>query len=197
MRGTILVVVAIVAGSLTLHAAQNLVGDAGRGGKFFQEMKCVMCHTVRGAGGKVGPELGAQASVHDSPNAVAGAMWSHAIKMWDAMTKAGVQRPKISEQQAADLVVYIAGKVQADKPGDVKRGQQVYQAKFCASCHDQYSGAPDFTKLGGRASTYWMVAGMWEHGAGMLSRMVARNTTWQTLSAQEVGDILAYLNSRK
>ena len=197
MRRTILVVVAIVAVSLTLHAAQNLVGDAGRGGMFFQEMKCVTCHTVRGRGGKVGPELGAKAGVHDSPNAVAGAMWSHAIKMWDAMTKAGVQRPKISEQQAADLVAYIARKVRADKPGDVKRGQQVYEAKLCANCHDQYSGAPDFTKLGKRASTYWMVAGLWEHGAGMLSRLVARNITWQTLSAQEVGDILAYLNSRK
>ncbi|RPI12304.1 MAG: hypothetical protein EHM65_06110, partial [Acidobacteriales bacterium] len=167
------------------------------GGKLFQEMKCVTCHTVRGTGGKVGPELGAKAGVHDSPNAVAGAMWSHAIKMWDAMTKAGVQKPKISEQQAADLVAYIAGKVRPDKPGDLKRGQQVYQAKFCADCHDQYSGAPDFTKLGARASTYWMVAGLWEHGAGMLSRMVARNSAWQSLSAQEVGDILAYLNSRK
>jgi mono/diheme cytochrome c family protein len=124
-------------------------------------------------------------------------MWSHAIKMWDAMKKAGVQQPKISEQQATDLVAFIAGKAQADKAGDVKRGGQVYAAKFCASCHDQYSGAPDFTKLTGAASPYWMVAGLWEHGSGMLSRMVARNTTWQTLSAQEVGDILAYLNSRK
>ena len=124
-------------------------------------------------------------------------MWSHAIKMWDAMKTAGLQRPRISEQRAADLVAYIAGKVQADKAGDVKRGQRVYEAKFCASCHDQYSGAPSFTKLAGTASPYWMVAGLWEHGAGMLSRMVARNRAWQTLSTQEVGDILAYLNSRK
>ena len=182
---------------MTAYGAQSVVGDAGRGGKLFQEMKCITCHTVRGTGGKVGPELGAKTGVHDSANAVAGAMWSHAIKMWQAMEKAGMQRPRIGEQQAADLVAHIAGKVQPDKPGDIKRGQQVYEAKFCASCHDVYSGAPDFTKLGGRGSQYWMVAGMWEHGAGMLSRMVARNTSWQTLSGQEVGDILAYLNSRK
>jgi hypothetical protein len=31
----------------------------------------------------------------------------------------------------------------------------------------------------------------------MLSRMVAKNTSWQTLSAPEGGNILAYLNSRK
>jgi mono/diheme cytochrome c family protein len=183
--------------ALSAYGAQNLVGDAGRGAKFFQDMKCATCHTLRGVGGKVGPELTAKPGFHDSPNAVAAAMWSHATKMWDAMAKAGVPRPKMSAQQAADIVAHIAGKVVADKPGDVKRGQQAYEAKFCASCHDQYSGAPSFAKLGGGASAYWMVAGMWEHGAGMLSREVAKNTAWQTLSAQEVGDILAYLNSRK
>ena len=197
MKRSILILVVCMAVALSAYGAQNLVGNAGRGAKFFQDMKCAICHTLRGAGGKVGPELTAKPGLHDSPNAVAAAMWSHATKMWDAMAKAGVQRPKISEQQAADLVAHIAGKVQADKPGDVKRGQQAYEAKFCASCHDQYSGAPSFAKLGGGASAYWMVAGMWEHGAGMLSRMVAKNTSWQTLSAQEVGDILAYLNSRK
>jgi hypothetical protein len=34
-------------------------------------------------------------------------------------------------------------------------------------------------------------------GVEMLSRMVAKNTSWQTLSAPEGGNILAYLNSRK
>jgi mono/diheme cytochrome c family protein len=198
MRRSILVLVVCVAVALSAHGAQRLVGgDAGRGAKLFQDLKCATCHTLRGVGGKVGPDLTAKPGLHDSPNAVAAAMWSHATKMWEAMAKAGVQRPKISQQQAADIVAYIAGKVQADMPGDAKRGQRAYEAKFCASCHDQYSGAPSFAKLGGEASAYWMVAGMWEHGAGMLSRMVAKNTAWQTLSAQEVGDILAYLSSRK
>jgi mono/diheme cytochrome c family protein len=183
--------------ALSACGTQNSVGNAGRGAKLFQDMKCATCHTLRGEGGKVGPDLTAQPGLHDSPNAVAAAMWSHATKMWEAMAQAGVERPKISEEQAADLVAHIAGKVQADKPGDVQRGQQAYEAKLCASCHDQYSGATSFASLGGRASAYWMVAGMWQHGAGMLSRMVEKNTSWQTLTAQEVGDILAYLNTRK
>lgn len=183
--------------ALSACGTRSSVGNADRGAKLFQDMQCATCHALRGVGGNVGPDLTAKPGVHDSPNAVAAAMWSHATKMWEAMAKAGVQRPKISEEQAADLVAHIAGKVQADKPGDVKRGEQAYEAKFCASCHDQYSGAPSFAKLGGGASAYWMVSGMWEHGEGMLSRMVAKNTAWQTLSAEEVGDILAYLNSRK
>ena len=197
MKESILILVVCITLVLSACGTQSSVGNAGRGAKLFQDMKCATCHTLRGEGGKVGPDLTAQPGLHDSPNAVAAAMWSHATKMWEAMAQAGVERPKISEEQAADLVAHIAGKVQADKPGDVQRGQQTYEAKFCASCHDQYSGAPSFASLGGRASAYWMVAGMWEHGAGMLSRMVAKNTAWQTLSAEEVGDILAYLNSRK
>lgn len=197
MKGSILILVVCMAVALCGCGSQKQAGDADRGAKLFQDMKCATCHTLRGAGGQVGPDLTAKAGVHDSPNAVAAAMWSHATKMWEAMATAGVERPKINEQQAADLVAHIAGKVQADKPGGVQRGQQTYEAKFCASCHDEYSGAPSFASLGGRASAYWMVAGMWEHGAGMLSRMVAKNTEWQTLSAEEVGDILAYLNSRK
>jgi mono/diheme cytochrome c family protein len=192
MRRSFLLIVTSAAVALSAQSAQNLVGDAGRGAKLFQDMKCSACHAVRGVGGRSGPAL-----TQGSANAVAGAMWTHAIKMWDAMTKAGVRRPAMTQQQAADLVAHIAGKVQADQPGDVRRGEQAYKAKFCAGCHDEYSGASSFAKIGAQVSPYWMVAGMWQHGAGMLSRMVAKNNSWQTLSAQEVGDILAYLATRK
>jgi hypothetical protein len=38
---------------------------------------------------------------------------------------------------------------------------------------------------------------MWQHGSGMLARMVSQNKEWQVLSAQEMADILAYLNAKK
>jgi mono/diheme cytochrome c family protein len=184
----------LAAGAL---AAQSLTGDAGRGGQLFQQMKCASCHAVRGAGGSVGPALGATPGAHDSANAVAAAMWTHAVRMWEAMDKLGIALPKITQQQAADLVAYIAGKVRVDPPGDAARGKKVYESKLCADCHDQYSGAPDFTQRTGPASPYWMVSGLWDHGRGMLSRMAAKQVAWQQLTAQEVGDILAYLNARK
>ena len=126
---------------------------------------------------------------------MASAMWSHATGMWQAMDRAGIQRPKLTGQQAADLYAFLAGRVAADKPGDAARGSKVFQAKFCASCHDDpIMGAP---KLGGGRSPFSMVASLWQHGGGMFSRMVARNTAWQTLSSAEMGDLIAYLNTRK
>jgi len=41
---------------------------------------------------------------------------------------------------------------------------------------------PDLTPLAGRVSAFSMVQSLWEHGGGMLSRMVSRNVAWQTLT---------------
>ena len=78
----------------------------------------------------------------------------------------------------------------------VYRGQQVFEAKLCASCHEQVdTGAPNLAAKAGQFSAFSMVSALWQHGGGMLSRMVAQNKQWQVLSAQEMADIIAYLNT--
>ena len=139
-------------------AAPGPLGNRSAGERLFKERKCVVCHSVNGVGGKSAPPLGGQAY---TPNAMASAMWSHATGMWQAMDRAGIQRPQLTGQQAADLYAFLAGRVATDKPGDPGRGSKVFQAKFCASCHDNpMMGAP---KLGGRVSPFSMVASLWEH----------------------------------
>ena len=82
--------------------------------------------------------------------------------------------------------------------GAAARGQQVFEAKLCASCHEQFdTGAPNLAAKAGQFSAFSMVAALWQHGRGMLSRMVAQNKQWQVLSAQEMADIIAYLNTRR
>jgi mono/diheme cytochrome c family protein len=177
--------------------AQGPKGDAARGQQLFQNLRCVTCHSVKGAGGKAGPALGAQAGQTYTPNVMVSGMWSHVTRMWEAMDKAGISRPRLTEQQAADLYAYFGGGAGADKPGDARRGRQVFEAKLCASCHDDSYLAPDLSRLAGTVSAFSMVSSLWEHGAGMLARMVSRNQDWQTLTPQELGDIIAYLNARK
>jgi mono/diheme cytochrome c family protein len=177
--------------------AQAPQGDAARGQKVFQNLRCVTCHSVKGVGGKVGPALGAQPGQTYTPATMVSGMWSHVTKMWEAMDKAGIPRPQISLQQAADLYAYLGGGAAADKPGDAKRGRTVFEAKLCASCHDNAYFAPTLETLAGKASAFSMVQSLWEHGGGMLSRMVSRNVSWQTLTPQELGDIIAYLNTKK
>jgi mono/diheme cytochrome c family protein len=178
-------------------SAQVPRGDEARGRQLFQSLKCATCHSVRGVGGNVGPALGAQAGQPYTPDTMVSGMWSHVTKMWETMDKAGIARPKITTQQAADLYAYLGGSRATDKPGDAKRGRQVFEAKLCASCHDNSYLAPDLSPLAGKVSPFSMVEYLWEHGGGMLSRMVSRNVNWQTLSPQELGDIIAYLNTKR
>jgi cytochrome c553 len=118
--------------------------------------------------------------------------------MWQAMDRAGIIRPQLSEQQAADLYAFFAGGYHPDKPGDSVQGRRVYEAKLCASCHDaEDTGVPRLTARAGGYSSFSLVASLLQHGRGMLSRMVAKNLQWQKLSDDDLGNLIAYLNSRK
>ena len=186
----------VIALSLACSKSAQKAGSDGE--RLFSELKCVTCHAVRGTGGKVGPELGAKAEQPYTPNVMASAMWSHAAKMWQAMDQAGVQRPQVTAQQAEALYSYIAGSPSPASPGDPKEGQRVYQAKFCASCHDEpTSGAPNLAAQAGNFSSFSMVASLWQHGAGMLSRMTSNNKDWQQLSPEEMSHLIAFLNSKR
>lgn len=125
-------------------------------------------------------------------------MWSHVTAMWQAMDRAGIKRPQLTAQQATDLYAFFAGGFNPDKPGDPARGRQIYQGKLCASCHDAVeTGAPRLAGRPGGFSSFSMVSSLWMHGGGMLSRMVAKNLQWQQLSTEEVGNLIAYLNTKK
>jgi mono/diheme cytochrome c family protein len=174
--------------------AQELLGDRARGEQLFSSLKCATCHSVNGKGGRLAPSLGGPGY---TPNKMVGDMWSHVTAMWEAMDRAGIKRPQLTEQQAADLYTFFAGGRYPDKPGDARAGREIYQAKFCASCHDAVeTGAPRLAGGAGAFSSFRLVASLWRHGGGMLSRMVSKNLQWQRLSGTDVGNLIAYLNTR-
>jgi cytochrome c2 len=111
------------------------------------------------------------------------------------LERSGISQPRLTAQQSADLFAFFGGTASGDKPGDAAQGKKVYEAKLCASCHDSQYFAPDLTRVAGKATAFSMAAGLWEHGRGMLSRMVSRNVGWQTLTPDELGHLIAYLNS--
>ena len=179
-------------------SAQIPTGDMARGERLFKELQCASCHGLNKAGGNAAPALLKRDDPAYSPNAMASAMWSHATGMWQAMDNAKMQRPHMTAPQAADLFAFFAGAWRVDKIGDPAQGGKIYQAKHCASCHDEsYLGAPNLAAQAGKFSSFSMVSSLWQHGAGMLSRMVSKNTEWQKLTPEEMSHLIAYLNSRK
>ncbi len=174
---------------------QTQKGNAASGERLFAEMRCATCHSVKGVGGKSAPALGPQSGQAYTPNVMVSSLWSHVTKMWDAMERAGISAPKLTAQQSADLFAYFGGVATGDKPGNAAQGKKVYEAKLCASCHDNQYFAPDLSSHAGRVTAFTMAEGLWDHGRGMLSRMVSRNAAWQTLTPDELGHLIAYLNS--
>lgn len=171
--------------TLLSAAASAQTGNAARGETLFREFRCLQCHPA-----KFAPPA--------SPEALASAMWNHAAGMSKAIEQARLPRPEMSPQQAADLYAFLGGGRGSARPGDARQGESLYQAKLCASCHDDpISGAPALARRPGGFSAYSMIAGLWMHGGGMLARMVAGSKEWQQLSPAEIRHLAAFLNTRK
>jgi cytochrome c len=177
--------------------AQIPTGDMARGERLFKDLQCSSCHGANKAGIPA-PNLLKRNDSSYTPNALASSMWNHATGMWQAIDKAKMQRPQMTAQQAADLFAFFAGGHRTDKMGDPAQGGKIYQVKYCSSCHDEsYLGAPNLAAQAGKYSSFSMVSSLWQHGAGMLSRMVSKNTEWQKLTPEEMTNLIAYLNNRK
>ena len=95
--------------SLAVHAATLPVipGDSERGASLFQTERCIQCHSIDGKGGKIAPDLGKQIDRSFTPAQLASTMWNHAPVMWAAIQGAGIEKPKLSPEGAADLFAYF------------------------------------------------------------------------------------------
>src|SRR5512136_696622 len=106
MIRTLSVLSVILTISAQTFSSAAIKGDAGRGERLFTDFQCIKCHSVGGKGGTSAPSLAPRPGDPFTPVGMAGAMWSHAAKMWQAVDKAGVKVPAFSEQQAADLYAF-------------------------------------------------------------------------------------------
>src|SRR5215472_9932528 len=93
---------------VTLAAAAYGVGaDATRGAEVLRRENCLLCHSVRGEGGSVAPDLGRRIAQNYTPAALTSLMWNHAPAMWAEMDAQHIARPRLTEQDASDLFAYL------------------------------------------------------------------------------------------
>jgi mono/diheme cytochrome c family protein len=174
-------------------------GDSQRGAKLFETQRCVQCHSVNGKGGKVGMDLGARVDRGFTPAMLAVAMWNHAPVMWAAMEGTGIERPRLSPDDAADLFAYLYSTRFFDKPGDAARGKAAFAERHCAECHgiteSKAEGAPPVVKWESLGEPMVLAQQMWDHSSSMREAFARRKIAWQELTAQDLTDILAYLRN--
>lgn len=193
----------ILAGTLAATAARAaslpvIPGDSSRGARLFESEQCIHCHAVNGRGGKVGLDLG-RVPRNYTPAHLASSMWNHAPVMWGAMEAAGIETPKLSPEEAADLFAFFYSARFFDKPGDAARGKEQFPASHCAACHgitdSRAEGAPPVARWDSLADPILLAQQMWNHSFRMRQAFARRKIEWQSLTSAQLGDILAYLRS--
>lgn len=173
-------------------------GNPRRGEKLFAQKSCGSCHAINGQGGGFAPDLGRE--LKGTLMQVAGAMWNHGPGMWARMNGRGVPVPKLTPEEAGDLISYLYFLQFIDPPGNARRGLVVYREARCVTCHEAVAGgkraAPSLAGGGERfKSSLEIVASMWNHGAQMEQLMAEVNVAWPTLKGTEMADLIAYLFS--
>jgi mono/diheme cytochrome c family protein len=180
-------------------ATGESVGDGRRGEQLFQTERCVQCHSINGRGGTIAPDLGTHIGRDFTPTIMASLLWNHAPEMWGAMKSQGVTPPTLSAEAAADLFAYFVSARFFEKPGDAGRGKQTMIAKRCFECHgitlSKAAGAPPVSKWESLADPVVLAQQMWNHGARMRQAYAERKLRWSPLTAQELTDMLVYLQN--
>src|SRR5579863_8132655 len=112
----------VTAAALMLLSAQAAVlpvipGDSTRGARIFESEQCIKCHAVNGRGGRIGLDLGRTVNRAYTPAQLASTMWNHAPVMFGAIKAAGIEKPKLTPEGAADLFAFFYSARFFDKPG--------------------------------------------------------------------------------
>ncbi len=94
-------------------------GDPVRGKELFSARGCVQCHSIKGEGGKVGPDLAQIQAFASAIDAIQG-LWNHVPMMEEATRQRGIAWPQFQSREMADVVEYVR-QAQKKKPEVPKR----------------------------------------------------------------------------
>lgn len=185
-------------------AEVGAAGNPAAGREVFRQKRCSSCHGDRDAWNLPGPSLERYRG-RVSPIVLAQAMWNHGTEMAAVMRREGLPFPQFNGRELGDLLAFLqAGTTAADErvyvePGSPRRGQELFTAKRCISCHRIAGaggqGGPDLgaSELDMLRPVTAIAGSMWNHRQGMAAEFVRRGIPAVTFSGQEMADIIAYL----
>jgi cytochrome c551/c552 len=158
-------------GTLSSSLAVAGFGDPTKGQSLFVSKGCVECHAVRGAGGRVGPDLG-RTAVKGSFYEISAAMWNHSSTMGEKMAELRLVRPTFRESELADLLAFLYFLNYFDEPGDPNVGKVLFAQKHCIQCHSlgRIGGVsgPRLDTLPRGTSPLRIAQDLWNHGPAMI-----------------------------
>lgn len=173
-----------------------LPGRVDSGRELFAAKQCVECHSVKGEGGRVGPDLGAR-ELSQSLFQFAALMWNKVPAMLETMQVRGMTLPQLRPEEMLDLVAYLDSVRYFATAGDARRGQELTRDQGCLRCH-AFSGqggssASDLAKGHGFDSLASIIAALWNHLSVTAPEETPPTTGWPLFNPQQMADLIAFL----
>jgi mono/diheme cytochrome c family protein len=169
-------------------------GSPAAGKVLLEQKGCMRCHTVGGAGGKVGPNLDAGDPARRVGD-LAAALWNHGPAMWAKMEELGVAFPSLTDREASDILNYLFFAQHTAAAGDAQKGSRLFREKSCAGCHEAGREGVQGPGLRGsaalRSPADWAAA-MWNH---LGVDLMAKTSRKPHFSGGEMNDLVAYLRA--
>ena len=142
---------------------------------------CAQCHT--------GPLALATLLQNKTWMDIGAGLWNHVPLLQPV--------PVISEADMRGILAYVWELQYRGPEGRVSRGERVFEDKGCISCHR--SPTPRATALSPRPgktfTPFSMVALGWGSGREMHRQMQQKGVLWPHLSAEDVSNLVAYMNT--
>ncbi len=127
------------------YASKKVIPDKSFGRKLFKEKGCLGCHSISGAGGKVGPDL-SKTGLRRTPE------WVFRHFKEPRVVTPGTVMPAFgfSDEEARALTLFVLGlsaedgsqfasemKLASAQSAKVETGKRVYQKYGCGGCHGE------------------------------------------------------------
>lgn len=176
-----------------------LWGDPRKGAQVLSQKGCLSCHSVRGVGGKLAPDLGGQPRVHRTFTELAAIMWNHAPEMRELARKQKITWKPFAGSEMRDLLSYLYLLRALDEPGNLSRGKRLFVEKACASCHALRAGespslGPPLSQWKRFVSPILWAEIMWGHAARMEEMIQSLGLRWPAFTGSEMVDLFTYIH---
>jgi cytochrome c2 len=191
------VLTGLLSQALALQGEKDLLnGNPARGRELFVSKGCLECHSIRGVGGTVGPDLGLKV-FNKSVYEIGGILWNHSPFMAQKMVQMGIQRPDFEATELLDLISFLYFLNYFDPAGDLPIGRELWVDKRCADCHsigdEGGKTGPRLDQMENPPTAVFLAQSMWNHGAQMMRSFQRLNVDPPTFLASEMVDLAAFI----
>jgi len=180
----------------TYILSQSLPDDPTKGVRLFETKGCVKCHSLKGEGGKIGPDFG-RIDLGETQLDLAAKLWNHIPSMIDGMERVKIVKTKLTGEEFSAISAYLYFLKFFDEPGNPTRGRSVFNEKGCSLCHPLSGkgkkGEKGLDEFPQNISPIFLSQVIWNHGAVMISEMVRLGIKWPEFKGTEMMDLLEYI----